>query len=106
MAKKCRVINGKDKQLALSNEQKTMVYKKGRAVFAFNFHPTNSYEGFFLPLEEEGAYKVTLTTDDAAFGGHDRVSTSYVYHTEKDEQGRNGIRIYIPSRCAVVLKKR
>ena len=104
-AKKCRVISGKDKQLALSNDQKTMAYKKGGAVFAFNFHPVNSYEGFFLPLEEEGDYQVILTTDDAAFGGHDRVSTSYIYRTEKNAEGKTGIRIYLPSRCAVVLKK-
>ena len=106
MAKKCRVINGKDKQLALSNEQKTLVYKKGSAVFAFNFHPTASYEDFFLPLEEEGAYKVALTTDSAAFGGYDRVSTSYIYHTEKNAEGKTGIRIYLPSRSALVLKKK
>ena len=104
-AKKCRVIRGRDKQLALSNEKKTMVYKKGMAVFAYNFHPNRSYESFFLPMEEEGEYKVVLTTDDAAFGGYNRVSTSYIYHTEKNAEGKTGIRIYLPSRSAVVLEK-
>ena len=104
-AKKYRVIRGRDKQLALSNEKKTMVYKKGRAVFAYNFHPNRSYESFFLPMEAEGEYKVVLTTDDAAFGGYNRVSTSYIYHTEKNAEGKTGIRIYLPNRSAVVLEK-
>ena len=42
--KSARVLQGKDSQLALDNSAKTLVYKKGGAVFAYNFHPVDSYE--------------------------------------------------------------
>jgi len=34
------------------------------------------------------------------------VDTTYVYEAKKQEDGRIGFRIYLPSRCAVVLKKK
>ena len=47
-----------------------------------------------------------LSSDDAAFGGHDRIARDYVYEATKQPDGRIGFQIYLPSRCAVVLKKK
>ncbi len=102
--KNCRVHTGQDKQLALDELAKTMVYQRGKGIFAFNLHPTNSYDGLFLPVTEEGDYQVVLASDDYCFGGHGRIYHQ-TYRTQKDEQGRLGIRLYLPSRTAVVLKK-
>ena len=101
MAKKHRVLGGKDRQLSLDNTNKTLVYQKGGAVFAFNFHPTNSYEGMWLPVLEAGEYQVVMSTDDFCFGGHGRI-----YHQTYTAQSKQkGFQIYLPSRTAVVLKK-
>ena len=105
MARKTRLLAGKTEYLDIDHPGKIMAYRRGRAVLLLNFHPHQSRQDYFLPLKEEGAYEVILSTDDAAFGGQDRVSKMYVYHTEKDHLSRVGIRIYIPSRCAVVLRK-
>ncbi len=102
-AKKYRTLNSQDKQLYLSNDQKIMAYRKGKAVYVFNFHPHNSYDGFFLPLQEAGSYKVTLSTDDYCFGGQGRVWHQTYETTE--ENGVPGIRFYLPSRTAVILEK-
>jgi 1,4-alpha-glucan branching enzyme len=48
--KKHRVQQARDAQLGLDNEKKTLVYKKGGLVFAYNFHPVDSYDGLFLPM--------------------------------------------------------
>ena len=104
MAKKNRVIGGRDVQLKLDNMAKTLVYKKGGAIFAFNFHPTNSYEGCFLPMPEAGRYDVVMSTDDHCFGGHGRI-WHQTYETV-EEDGRPGILLYLPSRTAMVLKKK
>ena len=106
MAKKNRVLSGGDKQLSLDNTGKTLVYKKGTAFFAFNFHPVNSYEGFFVPTDEEGQFKVILATDNYDFGGHGRIANAEIYTAEKQPDGRIGFRIYLPSRTAIVLKKK
>lgn len=104
MAKKNRVLSGADRQLLLDNHTKTLVYQKGNALFAFNFHPWRSYADCFLPVPEEGEYQVILASDDFCFGGHGRI-----YHqsyTTEEDNGQMGIRLYLPSRTAVVLKKR
>ena len=84
----------------MDNEKKTVVYQKGGCVFAFNFHPVNSYDGLWLDMPEEGEYEVVLSTDDLCFGGQGRIAHQS-YQTEE-----NGFKIYLPSRTAVVLKKK
>ena len=101
--KKNRVLSGQDQQLGLDNHKKTLVYKKGNGIFAFNFHPWRSYDGCFLPMPEPGEYRVTLSTDDFRFGGQGRI-WHQTYHTE-ERGGKVGICLYLPSRTAVVLKK-
>ena len=103
MAKKNKVLSGSDRQLDLDNYRKTMVYQKGAAIFAFNFHPWRSYEDCFLPVPEAGTYQVILASDDFCFGGQGRI-----YHQNYEtveENGRTGVYLYLPSRTAVVLKK-
>ncbi len=104
MARKGRMFNGKVKYLNIDHGNKIMAYRRSNLVFAFNFHPTNSQQDYFIPVDQAGAYEVVLTTDEGRFGGHDRMSTTYVYHTEK-MNGQTGIRTYLPSRTAMVLKK-
>ena len=105
MARKARVLSGKLKYLNIDHQGKIMAYRRGKAVFLLNFHPDRSQEDYFFPVGEEGAYRVILSTDDGAFGGQDRVSHEYIYHTERDGYGNVGLRIYIPSRCGIVLQK-
>ena len=102
--KKHRVQQAWDVQLGMDNEKKTLVYKKGSLVFAFNFHPVNSYEGLFLPMPEKGEYEVQMSTDDYCYGGHGRIWHQRYCTVEKD--GKVGIMLYLPSRTAVVLKKK
>ena len=104
MAKQCRVLPGRDKQLYLNNNDKVMCYKKGGAVFAFNLHPNRSYDGYFLPMPTEGDYKVVMSTDDYCFGGFGNIHHN-TYTATKQSDGRIGFRVYLPSRTAVVFRK-
>ena len=104
MAKKNRVIAGHDKQLQLDNTAKTLVYKKGSAIFAYNFHPYHSYDGCFVTMPEEGEYKVVMSTDDYCYGGHGRIYHQ-TYTAAENQDGKIGFKLYLPSRTAVVLKK-
>ena len=103
ICRKTRILGSRDVQLQLDNQKKTLVYKKGGAVLAFNFHPVNAYEGLFLPMPEPGTYEILLSTDDFCFGGMGRI-----YHqryTTSEENGKTGIQIYLPNRTAAVLRK-
>ena len=104
MSKKQKVLGGKDTQLSLDNTNKTLVYKKGGAIFAFNFHPTYSQFGFEAVVPEKGDYAVILSSDDYCYGGFGRVYHQ-TYTAEKREDGKYVIKLYLPSRTAIVLKK-
>ena len=91
--------------LMLHHMDKVLVYNKEDTVFAFNFHPTRSFADYFIPVETKGKYDVILSTDDEAFGGMNRVDTRYRYTAEKNDKGQIGFRLYLPTRCAVVLQR-
>ena len=96
------LMGNRDTQYLLHNGDKVLCYGKGNRMFAFNFHPKNSFAGYFLPMPA-GEYDVVMSTDDYCFGGFGRV-----YHqryTTTEENGRTGITLYLPARTAIVLKK-
>ena len=70
----------------------------------YNLSPDRSFEGYTLPVPEPGTYQVTLSTDDLCFGGQGRIYHQN-YTAQRQEDGRLGFRLYLPSRTAVVLKK-
>ncbi|MBO5953832.1 MAG: alpha amylase C-terminal domain-containing protein [Oscillospiraceae bacterium] len=104
LAKKNRVLSGKDRQLLVNSGDKVMAYKKGTALFVYNLDPSRSYEGYQIPVTEEGDYQVILSTDDFRFGGQGRIH-HLTYRAEIQPDGRLGFKLYLPSRTAVVLKK-
>ncbi len=89
----------------LHNDDKIIIYTKGDIVFAFNFNPEKSFEGYFVPVESEGNYKVILSSDDGTFGGYDRIDKTQTYKAEKTPADWVGFPCYLPSRSAIVLKK-
>ena len=89
----------------LHNDDKIIIYTKGDTCFAFNFHPTKSFDGYFIPVDEAGDYKVILSSDDTSFGGFNRIDKSVTYTAEKTPHGWVGFKCYLPSRTAVVFKK-
>ncbi len=101
--KKEKILKAKAELSLIHEDDKLLAYKKDDNLFVFNFHPYKSFEGYAIPAES-GEYKVILSTDDSDFGGHSRVDKQYVYKTEMIN-GRECIKLYIPSRSAFVLKK-
>ncbi len=89
----------------MHKEDKILIYTKGDVVFAFNFNPTKSFEGYYIPTGKTGKYQVVLTTDDAQFGGFSRVNTSHKYEATKTPADWKGFSCYLPARTALVFKK-
>lgn len=88
----------------IHQEDKVLIYNKGDVVFAFNFHPTQSFENYFIPVGKKGRYHIILSSDDGSFGGFNRVDDSYIYEACDTEDGRKGFFCYLPSRSAIVFK--
>ena len=47
-----------------------------------------------------------LASDNYDFGGQGRIANAQIYQAEKQPNGSIGFRIYLPSRTAIVLKKK
>ena len=90
----------------LKAPEQTIAFSRKGLLFAFNFHPVNSYDGFFLQTDEEGLFRVILASDNYDFGGYGRVANAQVYEAKRQADGRIGFQIYLPSRTAIVLKKK
>ncbi len=101
-----RILSKPAKQLWLKNDDKILIYSKKDVIFAFNFNPEKSFEGYFVPCESEGKYEVILSSDDDSFGGYNRVDTKYIYTAQKEENGQIGFKCYLPCRCAICFKKK
>lgn len=102
--KKEKLFNKKNKLDYIHNDDKIMIYNKGECTFAYNFHPTKSYESYFVNVQSEGKYKAVLSTDENRFGGFDSVDMNYVYEAKKYGENKIGFLCYLPSRTATVFK--
>ena len=89
----------------MHNDDKVIIFSKRKVVFAFNFNPTKSFDGYFVPVEQEGEYKVVLSTDDREYGGFNRTDNQYVYQATKGRDGRIGFLCYLPNRTGIGFKK-
>jgi 1,4-alpha-glucan branching enzyme len=92
-------------QIAVHEDTRQLIYRRGPLVFAFNFHPTESYADLRIPVPDPTDYRVILDTDAAEFGGHQRVAPTMTYPCQPVPMyGRaQSIQIYLPARSAQVL---
>lgn len=91
--------------LMLDEEKKLLVYRRGALVFAFNFHPDDSYADLRVPVPDASHYQVVLNSDDEAFEGHGLVDEGVTYlKQDVPIHGCNqSIQLYLPTRTVQVL---
>jgi 1,4-alpha-glucan branching enzyme len=92
-------------QLALHQDTKQLVYRRGPLVFAFNFNTHESFSGLRIPVPDPKNYRIILNTDSKHFGGPGLVEENQVYPRQEVPMysRRQSIQIYLPSRSAQVL---
>ncbi len=93
-------------QLALREDLRVLVYRRGPLVFAVNLHPSESFAGLRIPVPDRADYRPVLDSDDARFEGLGRVEPDVRYpYQEVPLFGRAGsIQLYLPARTAQVLE--
>ena len=85
-----------------------LAFSRGDLLFVFNFSPDRSYTdyGFIVP---QGSYDVVLNTDSKLYGGNELADDSVRHFTNYDpiyeRDGKGWLKLYIPARSAVVLRK-
>lgn len=85
-----------------------LIFRRGDLIFAFNWNPTVSFTDYGV-LALAGKYRVVLDSDTGVFGGLDRVDDTVEHFTMPDPvyspQGKGWLKLYLPARSALVLKK-
>ncbi|MGL5980228.1 MAG: alpha amylase C-terminal domain-containing protein [Phocaeicola sp.] len=85
-----------------------LAFKRKNLIFVFNFSPVKSYTdyGFLVPT---GKYKIVLNSDSKSFGGNGFIDETVEHLTNFDplykKDKKEWLKLYIPARTAVVLKK-
>ncbi|MCC5929387.1 MAG: alpha amylase C-terminal domain-containing protein [Cyclobacteriaceae bacterium] len=88
-------------QLNMDTVNQVIIFERANLIFLFNFSPTNSVADYRFYVPKKGKYKIILSSDDAEFGGFDRVDTKMLYPSDQDQK----LSVYLPCRTALVLKK-
>lgn len=86
-----------------NNPDSVMIFKRGNLTFVFNFNPTTSFTDYGFEIDS-GKYEVVLNTDNSRFGGANLNDDSLIHETQS-ENGVNRLKLYLPSRSAMVLKR-
>lgn len=86
-----------------------LAFERGDLLFVFNFSPTKSYTDYGF-LMKKGEYHVVLNTDAKAFGGNGLADDGVTHFTNFDplyeKDGKEWLKLYVPARSAVVLRKK
>ena len=110
LAQQEAILDERPELFVQDEEKKILIFKRKNCIFALNFNPTASFVdyGFAAPA---GKYEVVLNSDESEFDGFSRVKTGEVHFSVpvKNENGNgkysDSLSLYLPNRCAVVLKK-
>ena len=100
--------NTKLQEIWHNDDDQILAYMRGDLLFVFNFNPTRSFTdyGFLVPT---GSYDVVLNSDNKKFGGFGFTDDTMTHLTNYDQlyvdQHKEWLKLYIPARSAVVLKK-
>lgn len=88
------------------NADKVLACHRGPYLFVFNFHPSQSFTDYGIPLGE-GKYRVVLNSDSGRYGGYDRIDEDLAYYTlpAAGEGSQHYLKLYLPSRTGLALKR-
>ena len=83
-----------------------LAFERGNLIFVFNFNPNQSFTDYGIPVIP-GKYQIKLNSDNGKYGGQDRIDENLVYTTfpERSFTPNQSLRLYLPSRSAVVLER-
>jgi len=88
-------------------DTKILVFERTGLLFAFNFHPVQSYSDFRFAAPP-GKYKLILNSDADRYGGHGRLQPGQEHLTGLDvaaDHEGHFLKLYLPARTAQILQR-
>ena len=91
-----------------NDEDQVLAFQRKDLIFVFNFNPKKSFTDYGF-LVTPGKYMAVLNTDSPLYGGNGLTDDTVEHFTLADplyaREKKEWLKIYIPARTAVVLKK-
>ena len=85
-----------------------VAFERGDLLFVFNWNGQQSFADYGIPAPA-GKYKVLLNTDAKEFAGFGLADDNVEHFTQPDpaylEDGKGWLKLYLPARSAMILKK-
>ena len=107
LLKKCNIsLDGNYAELVHKHESDGVIaYKRGGLLYVVNINPTVSFTDYGISAEK-GQWEVVLNTDAKIYDGHGRMPDNLSLESELCEDGNCRIKLYLPSKTALVLKRK
>ena len=96
--RKENLLASRPELLVADEEKKVLVFRRGGCIFAFDFNPSSSFTGYAFKAPE-GDWRLELDSDEKRYDGFSRLITGETHHSDGE------MKLYLLSRCALVLKK-
>lgn len=65
------------------DDDKVVVFERAGCLFVFNFHPNKSFVDYTVGVQDGGAWRIILNSDENRFGGFDRIDSSVLAHASE-----------------------
>jgi 1,4-alpha-glucan branching enzyme len=97
---------GTIESLLIRDEDQVVAFKRSDLIFVFNFNPVKSFSDYGIPADP-AEYQMVLCSDNPDFGGFGRIDEQFPYDAIPLGKIGSGyqIKLYLPSRVGLVLKK-
>ena len=104
-----RLLDGTAPSLAFASDSgKILAFSRGRLMFVFNFHSSQSVTDYPVAAPPGGRFRLLFSSDDEPFGGQGRIAPGQEFFPAEETRGNEKaafIRVYLPCRTAMVLER-
>ncbi len=92
--------------LYIHEAHKCLIVQRNKYILIINLHPNQSYPDYQIGVPQANQYKIVLNTDDSKLGGFDRIDNTndYPYIEGQFHDQPGSVKIYLPSRTAIVIQ--
>ena len=107
--RKSKALKNAPVKLLANEPDKILAFVRGDLLFAFNFNPTQSFADYGVLVPPATTWDHLFDSDEVRFGGQGRIAAGGEYIPELVQHGPElvqMIKLYLPARTAVVLKRR
>jgi 1,4-alpha-glucan branching enzyme len=108
LAKKFHLLDSPGPYLLYEHsDNKVTVFERAGLLFAFNFHPHQSYSDYRFEAPS-GKYQMLLNSDAPEYGGHNRLAGGQEHKTSFDivaNRQSHLLSLYLPNRTALILQR-